>query len=43
MEASDIFKLGNGQEIPLFCSEKFKQLVEDNNLTGLSFTKIQSR
>ena len=42
VEASDIFKLGNGQEIPLFCSEKFKQLVEDNNLTGLAFTKIKS-
>lgn len=37
----DIFKLSNGQEIPIFVSEKFKKIIEDNKLTGLDFMEIE--
>ncbi len=37
---ADIFKLDNWQQIPIFVSDKFKKLVEENNLTGMIFRKI---
>ena len=38
---ADIFKLANRQEIPLFSSERFKQAVEKNNITGFCFREIR--
>lgn len=35
------FKL-KGDEIPLFVSETFKQLVEENNITGCEFIEIRT-
>ena len=35
-----IFRLPGVSEIDVFVTDKFKQLVEENNLTGLEFTKI---
>lgn len=39
-EDSDVFKLANRQEVPLFVSEKFKKLIDDNKITGITFTEI---
>ena len=38
---SDIFKLMNRQEVPVFVSEKFKNIIVDNRMTGMSFTEIR--
>lgn len=38
---SDIFKLMNRQEVPVFVSEKFKNIMVDNRMTGMSFTEIR--
>lgn len=38
---SDIFKLTNRQEIPVFVSENFKNTIEGNNITGIFFTEIR--
>ncbi|MCM2603437.1 hypothetical protein NDQ57_01800 [Rossellomorea marisflavi] len=35
----NVFKL-KGDEIPLFVSERFKQLVEESGITGCEFIKI---
>jgi hypothetical protein len=40
-EGSDIFKLLNRQEIPVFVSERFKSMIEENNITGISLTEIR--
>ncbi|WP_018934455.1 imm11 family protein [Gracilibacillus lacisalsi] len=37
----NLFKL-QGDEIPLFVSETFKQLVEENNITGCEFLEIRT-
>lgn len=37
---ADVFKLSNRQQIPIFVSEKFKELIEDNNITGISLSEI---
>ena len=37
---SDIFKLSNRQEIPIFVSEKFKKIIEKNRITGVSLREI---
>lgn len=39
---SDVFKLSNRQEIPIFVSEFFKENIEKNNLTGLSLSEIKA-
>lgn len=39
-EEADIFKLSNRQEIPIFASEKFKELIEKENITGICLTEI---
>lgn len=38
---SDIFKLSNRQEVPIFVSENFKNIIINNNITGISFTEIR--
>lgn len=40
---SDVFKLSNRQEIPIFVSEKFKKLMENNIMTGMSLREIRVR
>lgn len=37
---ADIFKLSNRQEIPIFVSEKFKKIVEGENITGICLREI---
>lgn len=39
-EGADIFKLSNRQEIPIFTSERFKELIEKENITGICLTEI---
>lgn len=39
-EGADVFKLAQRQEIPIFVSDKFKQLVENEGITGIKFTEI---
>lgn len=39
-DGADVFKLSNRQEIPIFVSEKFKDLIEKVNITGISLTEI---
>ncbi len=39
-ENSDIFKLKAHQNIPIFVSEKFKQHIEDNNITGIDLIEV---
>lgn len=39
-EGSDVFKLGNRQQVPLFVSEKFKNLVDEEMITGIVLTEI---
>lgn len=39
---ADVFKLSNRQEIPIFVSEKFKNLIEKENITGISLTEISA-
>ena len=39
-EISDVFKLGNRQQVPLFVSEKFKSLMEEESITGITLTEI---
>lgn len=37
---SDVFKLSNRQEIPIFVSEKFKKAIECENITGICLREI---
>lgn len=39
-ENSDVFKLANRQQVPLFVSEKFKSLIDEYNITGISLVEI---
>ena len=39
-ENADVFKLDNWQQIPIFVSEIFKEAVELNECTGMSFLEI---
>lgn len=39
-DGADVFKLSNRQEIPIFVSEKFKDLIEKENIMGISLTEI---
>lgn len=39
-EEADVFKLANRQQIPIFVSEKFKKIIEEENITGISFKEI---
>lgn len=39
-EGADIFKLDNWQQIPIFVSEIFKNTIEKNGCTGMSFLEI---
>lgn len=39
-ENADIFKLAQRQEIPIFVSEKFKQLSDNNRITGIYLQEI---
>ena len=39
-DGADVFKLSNRQEIPIFVSEKFKDLIEKVNITGILLTEI---
>lgn len=41
VQSSDVFKLSNRQEIPVFVSENFKNIIEKNDITGMSFTEIR--
>lgn len=38
---SDIFKLSNRQEIPIFASERFKERVKEENITGICMREIE--
>ena len=40
VENSDVFKLANRQQVPLFVSEKFKKLIEEKQMTGIKLTEI---
>lgn len=40
-ENSDVFKLADGQEIPIFVSENFKNKVEKEEITGIDFLEIK--
>lgn len=40
-EGSDIFKLSNRQEIPIFVSERFKKSMEEENITGICLREIK--
>ncbi len=37
---ADVFKLSNRQQIPIFVSERFRNLIEKENITGISLTEI---
>lgn len=39
-EGADVFKLSNWQQIPIFVSEKFKNLMEREGITGISLAEI---
>lgn len=39
-DGADVFKLSNRQQIPIFVSEKFKDLIERENITGISLAEI---
>lgn len=39
-DGADVFKLSNRQQIPIFVSEKFKDMIESENVTGISLTEI---
>lgn len=39
-EGADVFKLCNRQEIPIFVSERFRKVIEKNNITGISLSEI---
>lgn len=39
-DGADVFKLSDRQQIPIFVSEKFKNLIERENITGISLTEI---
>ena len=39
-ENSDVSKLGHRQQVPLFVSEKFKILMEEESITGITLTEI---
>ena len=41
-ERSDVFKLANNQEIPIFVSENFKRKIEEQRITGISFSEIRT-
>lgn len=41
IESNNIFKLDN-ETIPVFVSEKFKQVVEENNLIGFQFIEVKT-
>lgn len=38
---SDVFKLANRQEIPIFVSEKFVNAINDNAISGISLIEIE--
>ena len=40
-ENSDIFKLANRQEIPIFVSERFKKIIEEEKITGICLQKLR--
>ena len=40
-ENSDIFKLANRQEIPIFVSERFKKIIEEEKITGICLQEIK--
>ena len=40
-ENFDVFKLADGQEIPIFVSENFKNKVEKEEITGIDFLEIK--
>ena len=39
-EGADVFKLANRQQIPIFVSERFKNMIEEENITGISLVEI---
>lgn len=39
-DGADVFKLSNRQQIPIFVSETFKDLIERENVTGISLVEI---
>ena len=41
VKGADIFKLGKGEQIPIFVSEKFKNCFEEHKLTGIDFLEIK--
>jgi len=38
----DVFKLANRQEIPIFVSERFKERMEEENITGIELMQIRT-
>ncbi len=42
LQGVDLFKLGNGQSIPTFISQRFKDELQSQNITGMEFAKIRT-
>lgn len=42
VEGADIFKLGKRQEIPVFVSERFKAMIEKEEITGIELREIRT-
>ena len=42
MQASDVFKLPDRQEMPIFVSERFKKVVEERNIIGMEFLEVKT-
>jgi len=41
VKTADVFKLANKQEIPIFVSERFKEMLEINDILGVSLKEIR--
>ena len=41
VESSDVFKLTSRQEIPVFVSDNFKRIIEENEITGIDLREIK--
>ena len=39
-DGADVFKLSNRQQIPIFVSEIFKDMIKQQDITGISLTEI---
>lgn len=42
VQNSDVFKLANRQEIPIFVSNNFKRIIEENEITGIALREVKT-